>query len=346
MSLNAKNSYGDKLSLLVLVALAGAIFSCQLRVQEPELIKPTLIVAQHALLLDGKKIITWEQWEEILATSPNPAQTSPTYYYTHGAEQSGIEEIISQKAAQLYEKHHLDSMSQGHVGVHASHRFDRILTQKDLLPAPDLLKAGQAIDENQNPVRDAEIVLCTKLDDEEHVIYLNRGRVQYRYEHAMTKSDGEGNFSLHPEKDVLYRVIAIHPEAGFGLLSKQELESGEKLILSKWSTLKVKAPDDLKNSARLFLSTNIPARDGMPAICFLRSKVDPPDQLSGGSYEFKNIIPGYEVTVSHQFENWRLIPAVRATPEPDSLVSIELAPLSNKQQEQLRKLRSEELIDE
>ncbi len=92
----------------------------------------SVIIAQHVMLLDGEKIVTWPQIEELIAKRPNPSQTRPTFYFTRGVIESDRYAAAKKEIWRLHRDYKLVGHVEGSLSLQDDYRYDRIRAADDL----------------------------------------------------------------------------------------------------------------------------------------------------------------------------------------------------------------------
>ncbi len=306
-----------------------------------------VVVAEHVLLLDGKKIITWDELEKRIAALPDPSLAYPHFYSTRGAHEAGIYPKAKEKIWHLHKKFKLKGHSEGSLGARADFRYDRIETAKDLVPDERLRIEGRVVDGKGEPIADAEVLLVNFVDISipfnSYEVALVEGRVRNQLGHVMTRSDAKGQFVLYPPKDMKSYVVALHPTAGFTLQRGKQLSNGGKIRLIPWASLESRFDGGAAQQQGATLSTLVREKDGFPEVGFSQYwsdlKKDPP----AGVFRFTHVPPIFATTISRSFPDKQggsfTSPGATVSLLPGESRRLDLAPMSNKQQEWLEQIR-------
>ncbi|MBN2294292.1 MAG: DUF1549 domain-containing protein [Pirellulales bacterium] len=310
-----------------------------------------IIVARHVLLLDGKKIITWDELEKRIAALPDPAWVHPHFYITRGAREAGIYPVAKEKIWHLHKKFKLKGHSEGSLWPRSDFRYDQIKTEKDLVPNVLLRVEGRIVDNKGRPVADADVFLVAPVDKtipyKSYHIALVDGRVRNQLEHIMTRSDEKGRFELYPPKDTKCYVVALHPTAGFTLQQGKQLSNG-KLQLMPWANLESRFGGEKAQQQGASLSTQVQEKDGYPEVIFNQdsnsqksSKKDTP----AGMFRFAHVPPIFNTTISRVFPDKQgtsfSSPGVTVSLLPGESRRQDLGPMSDKRLEMLEWIRKE-----
>ncbi len=309
-----------------------------------------VVVAKHVLLLDGKKIITWDELEKRIAALPDPSLAYPHFYSTRGAHEAGIYPKAKEKIWHLHKKFKLKGHSEGSLWPRTDFRYDRIKTAKDLVPDESLRVEGHITDSKGEPVADADVLLVTPVDKsipfKSYHVALVKGRIHNQLDHVMTRSDEKGQFVLYPPKDMKSYVVALHPTAGFTLQRGKDLSDGGKIRLIPWASLESHFDGGAVQQQGASLSTLVREKDGFPEVVFnqdSKSQKGVKKDSPPGMFRFTHVPPIFNTTISRMFPDKQGVSysSTGATVGllPGESRRLDLAPMSNKQQEWLEQIR-------
>jgi hypothetical protein len=306
-----------------------------------------VVVAAHVLLLEGKQIVTWAELEKKIATLPDPSQAHPSFYLTRGLDEAGGEEQAKEQIWRLHVKYKLKGHSEGSLSPRAELRYDRVRTARDLVPDPALRVDGRIIDGQGRPASGAEVILVLPVDPsipyKVYDIYLVRGRLRNPLEEILTHSDGQGRFALYPPKGSKFYVVALHPATGFGLTRGAQLAGGGEVRLIAWATLVSKFAVEAGQRQEASLRTQIREADGLPEISFTQYWVDLKQDSPTAEFRFTHVPPIFATTIDRDFpsEHGAMgLAGATVSLLPAETRRLDLAPLSDKQREQLQWIKS------
>ncbi|MHB9049412.1 MAG: M56 family metallopeptidase, partial [Pirellulales bacterium] len=287
----------------------------QINDQPGERVDLAIVVARHVILRDGKKIMTWSELEKVIAALPDPSQAEPQFYITRGAQEAGRYESAKKEIWRLRRDYRLRGHSEGSLWRGADLRYDQIETAADLVPDESLRVEGQVLGKGE-PVAGAEVLLLTPVDEsfrnDSFQVDLVNGRLgnPLDYVMAMTHSDERGQFALYPPKDTEYYVVALHPEAGIGLVPKKRFSDSGKVGLGDWATLTIgldkpaaQREDASLSMQGLSLCTRVLKGDagGFAEIVFYQEMSDQNKESATGVFRFTHVPPMVETTIRRVF---------------------------------------------
>ena len=313
--------------------------------------KLAVVVARHVLLLDGKEIITWAELEEKIATMPDPTLASPSFYITRGAHEAGIYKSAKEKIWRLHRDYKLRRHSEGSLWPRSDLRYDRIQRPSDLVPDESLRIDGRVVNQDGEPVGQAEVILIASVDQSipyrSYHAALVRGRVRNRLNHVMTDTDEQGRFSLYPPKNVNHYIVALHPDAGFAFRRSGQLVSSDDLKLMPWSSLVSEVAEEPGLEQRASLYTRVAQSEGWPEVLFNQHwvglKIEEPTRV----FAFTHVPPIFETTIERSFPVEQGVslnlPGASVSLLPGETRSLGLGPLSEQQRKQLERRRRDVL---
>jgi hypothetical protein len=320
-----------------------------LGVQASSQVPLDIVIARHVILLDGREIITWASLAEHIASLPDPSLAHPSFYFTRGAREADKWAAAEDEIWKLRQKFPLQGHSVGSLWAQADMRYDEIKNADDLKPDEALRLEGAILNEDGQPVAEAEVLLITPIDQSIPYttwhIALVHGRVRNRLEHEMAISDATGRFALYPPKDAAYYIVALHPDAGFGLFSSDEIRSTPRheARLSPWAGLIAKLEKELGEDHEASINTTIPAREGFPDVVIDQYWSDQKSDLPADFFGFTHVPPSFETALSHAVPEGEgesiSIPGAKVTLRPGEIRRLDVGPLTDEQREQLKIIR-------
>lgn len=311
--------------------------------------KISIVIARHMMLLDGRQPITWEELDHLFSQLKNPAEIQPAFYITSGAQATGqAVDLYNNRIRSLQQKFHFHGFSQGFLTPRSEARYDRLKTKADLKPDPAHKLSGQIVDLTGKPVAGAEVVLITPVPEpfayKTYYLTLVQGRIRNPLEHVMTRSDQQGAFTLYPPAGKKYSLLALHPEQGFKFVDSELFENRNEIKLRAWSGLNVtlKAAAEQQQAESISLKTEVPARDGWPGVDINQNWSDLPKDAQKNRFDYRRVPPGSPTWIERTYPTPRgsilSIPDVSVSLLPEEVRTINLAPLSRQQEEQLERL--------
>lgn len=305
----------------------------------------SVVVAEHVLLLDGKTITTWEGLEKYIEAVPEPLEPYPHFYITRGGMSSGNWDPFPEFLQRLQKKREIQGLSQGSLWPRTDFRYDSIKTAEDLIPDPSLQKTGTIL-AGGKPVTGAEVVLITPVDEsipyKTYHIALVEGRVRNSLDHVLTHSDKNGKFSLYPPQDTPYYILAIHPQAGFTLVTDNQLRGDSNIILRAWGGI-VTTLKDPKNEQQADLTTSIEAYEGRPEITINQYWSDLKRPEKTRTFNFKHVPTIYSTSISRSFPSpdggSTALPAASVSLLPGETRRIDFGEITKEQLDWLKSIR-------
>ncbi len=306
-----------------------------------------VVIAKHVMLLEGKRIVTWKEIEEIIAKRSNPSQTHPHFYFTNSAFANGIYEPAKKEIWRICNHYKTIGHSEGSLSPQIGLVYDRIRTADDQKLDESLRAEGYVVNDKGEPVRDAEIILITPADSAAPVdwqVPLVEGRLRNPLDFVLTRSDAEGLFSVYPPKNANYRVIALHPNAGINSVERDQLLSDRKLTLLRWASLTVDLKDKNKsNQEEPSLRSTLLSAAGLPEITFSQYWSDLKKKESRPPFVFSHVPPVWNASISRAFEIANVgridVQDVSVSLAPNEKRSLLLDPLTEQQKQYPEELR-------
>lgn len=263
--------------------------------EEPPRTDFTIVIAKHMMLLDGKEFITWQELEDRIAKLPDPSKARLHYRITHAAMESA-RELQQAEHRRLEETFKFNGYSIGGFSLRGSHRFDQMETVADLVPNPEHACVGQVVDSDGNPVAGAEVIFAPPVDESlayrGRDVYLEDGKLRSHLDDVVVVSDDEGRFTVYPANEkVKYYLIAVDPEHGFALVTRQGREAGEAIQLQRWASINstILPAEGMEQSASV--STSIAEKDGLPDLSINIHVPDRRPQPKAGEFNFPCVPP-------------------------------------------------------
>jgi beta-lactamase regulating signal transducer with metallopeptidase domain len=303
----------------------------------------SVVVARHVMLLDGKEIVAWRQIEDKIAKRAGRLPAQPNFYVTHGAYEAGLYEPARNKMLQLQSDGKLAPFGAHIMSLQDSFRYDRIRTPAGLKPDESLRQEGVVVNLEGKPVADAEVILVTLFDKSvryinEHDcntygIQIEQGRVLYPLDHVITRSNAVGRFAVYPPKGEVFRIIAMHPDAGVGIADK----TSDRLALAPWAGVVCNINKGRENQEAL-LRTVVSQPDNLPELIFDQSMGVPmkleSDQKSKATLSFRctRVPPGPKTTILRHIATGTFVEAAVEL-LPGETKQIGLGPVTKQQHE-------------
>jgi RNA polymerase sigma-70 factor (ECF subfamily) len=307
-----------------------------------------LVVAQHALLLDGKQIVTWADVDKKLGAMPNLSQGYLECFFTNGV--FGTKQYDESKAQlwKLHKKYNLKGHSEGSLSPRTAPRYDKIRTPADLVPDESLRLEGKVVGGDDQPVAGAEVVLITPVDEsisyKTYDIALVEGRLRNRLDEIVTDADATGGFALYPPKGLKYYVLALHPEFGISIVDNVTLANEPKVSLVPWASLETELqPQPGAVQQTVSLRTRLRENNGYPEIVFCQYWSDLNRNDSTNVFRYSHVPSIYDTSVSRDFieddGGMMSTPMVSVSLLPGESRRVTIGPLSEKQQEYLKAIK-------
>ncbi|MCO6047613.1 carboxypeptidase regulatory-like domain-containing protein [Aeoliella sp. ICT_H6.2] len=256
----------------------------------------TLVIAKHMMLLDGKEFITWQDLEDRIAKLPDPSVARLHYQITHAALETGAQELQRAEHQRLADKFNFRGYSIGGFSLRGSHRFDQLETAADLIDDPADACVGQVIDSEGQPVEGAEVIFGPPVDESlfyrTRDIYLENGKLRSHLDDVVAVTNAEGRFTVYPaEDDLKYYLIAMHPEHGFALVTRQGRDSGEPIRLAKWASIQstILPAEGMEQTASV--STRVAEQEGLPELSLNIHVPDSQPRPHNGEFNFLCVPP-------------------------------------------------------
>jgi hypothetical protein len=310
-----------------------------------------IVVARHVMLLEGKQIITWTELEDRIAALPDPSLAHPSFYVTRGARDAGLADAAKAEIWKLHQKFQLQGHSEGSLWPRSDVRYDRIEDADDLLPDERLRVEGTVFDKDGQPAADAEVLLVAPVDAsipyKTYHMALVRGRVRNRLEHVMTDSDAAGQFELYPAPGEAYYVVALHPEAGFALVSSDDEQyvKDHRVELAPWAGLVSRLAAEPGRDQAASIDTKVPARDAFPEIEIDQYWSEQKEELPPNFYGFAHVPPNLETAISRSFPDADgaavSVPGATVTLLPGEIRRLDFGKLSDERRALLERVQRE-----
>ncbi|TWT35617.1 Methicillin resistance mecR1 protein [Posidoniimonas corsicana] len=261
-----------------------------------------IIIAKHVLLLNGEKIVTWDGLKRRMLAAPDPKSLHPSFYVTRGWRELDQDEQAASQAIFLLRKEvGFNGHSIGNLWPRTDLRYDRIRTADDLTPPNAEPITGTVVDAAGNPAPGAQVLLITPIDESiryrSYDLALVDGRVRNPLEHVITTTDAAGAFRLAAPRVQSWRLIVLHPAAGFADLSGEQLAASGAVRLMAWGELTVsfQAPSNLAQA--IDLTTRTPERDTLPEVVINQYWSDRGEPPEGRAFVFPHVPPYRQTSV-------------------------------------------------
>ncbi len=325
----------------------------------------SIVVARHALLLEGKDIITWPELDDRLAALPNPPLAKPSFYITRGTREAGNDKLAKEQIWRLRTKHKLAGHTLGFLWPQADRRYDAVKEPADLVPDENLKIDGKVVDAEGDAVAGAEVILIPPANESDphdtYYVSLRDGRIRNRLQHEMAVTDEAGQFTLYPvergdyrvvalHRDAGiaggdYRVVALHRDAGIADVLRSDLADPHVVTLSPWATLVIEVgEEDVEQDVSV--STRLWDRDGWPGI---KVTQEPADSTNGKpserEFRFTHVPCNFDTSIQRLFPvgqgTWVVISGTSVSLLPQEDRRLNLGALSQQQREQLKRRRED-----
>jgi beta-lactamase regulating signal transducer with metallopeptidase domain len=310
-----------------------------------------IVIAKHVKLWEGKEIVTWKQIEEKMATDPNPSRIYPQILFTRAGSADGRDLTSQIELGQLSKRFQFEGHSVGWLSPRCDPRFDNIKTAEDLKVDEANRIDGRVLDQDGNPVADAEVLLIPQVDKTlsytDYDFTITEGRVNQHLEHVMTLTDHDGKFALYPAAKENFSLIALHPVAGFGYQRKEQFAQKPELRLAAWSGLECELKQDKPNQDEkvlqlVTLRTRIQNTDGLPDI-YLNVYPGEAGTKKGNQFHFHHVPSFYSTAISRGiFANQGVtyhLPAATIELLPGETQQMSFGPLTPQQRARLESNR-------
>jgi hypothetical protein len=258
------------------------------------------------MLLDGKKIVTREEVEKMIAELPNPALAKLHLYYTNTAFGLKKEDADRPWVRQLNTRFGFRGYSMGSIMPRTGVRYDAIEKPADLVPDASLRKVGTVESADGKPLAGAEVVLLSKVPESVGYtgidVYMRQQRLRSPLDEIVSVSDAGGWFTIHPPRDTPYYVLALH-DRGFGLARSDQFARDGVIRVQSWSRITGQVKPDVrfkKQSADL--SLKVPAADSWPEIGFRYYAEDIEQPKADGSFDFAFVPPSMKGSLARSIE--------------------------------------------
>lgn len=306
----------------------------------------SVVVAEHVLLLDGQEIVAWDDLTTLIKTLPQPGR-KVHFWFTTGAQDSGRWDELSKNIWDLRQDVPLDGHSMGSLSPRSAPRYDRIRSTEDLIDDPAHEIVGVAVDQDGNPVADAEVVLIGPIAGsvayKTYGITLEQGKVRNPLDHVITRSRADGSFQLHPDPTENCYVLVTHPKRGFGVFTSSQLRQGREIKLSDWAGLKCTVGAVKGRRQTVSLSTKLHNRAGWPTVSISQHWTDPTGDPADNTFRYEHIPPHYDTTMLRMFEAEEgvsyAIPGATVSLLAGDQRRIDLGPLSTAQAARLESIQ-------
>jgi beta-lactamase regulating signal transducer with metallopeptidase domain len=218
------------------------------KTERPE---PHIIIAEHVLLWDGQRIMTWNEIVLRLRLLRRDGPFHATFLTTSGvsAKQDEGWQFWHDRIMKLYrEMFQPVGVTFGSVSPRASPRYDAIKTEGDLVPDPMLARKGKLLAPEGPGAAGAQVVVLPKESLNE--VSLKGTQLSQPYDEQWVATDEKGQFTIYPNDDD-YFVVALHP-SGFTIehgSSKDDKQTSLELQLRPWASVTFTSTGDAKDQS-------------------------------------------------------------------------------------------------
>jgi hypothetical protein len=213
--------------------------------------EPRIIIAQHVLLWEGERIMTWNEIVLRLRLLRRDGPFHASFLTTNGvfAKQDEGWQFWHDRIMKLYpEMFQPVGVSFGSVSPRASQRYDVIKTESDLLPDPALARKGKLLAPDGRGAAGGQVIVLPKESLNE--VSLKGKQLAQPYDEQWVASDEKGDFTIYP-KDDEYFIVALHP-SGFAIergSSKDDNQTALELALRPWGSVTITTTSDAKDQS-------------------------------------------------------------------------------------------------
>jgi WD40 repeat protein/beta-lactamase regulating signal transducer with metallopeptidase domain len=190
----------------------------------------TFIVAKHVVLHDGK-IIRWDEVRDRLEELNERGLVEPEIRFTPSMQ--AIQENGGQQSIE-FGKWCEETTGGGFNWSFANESYDSITSDEDLRPTAER-KIGTVMADGL-PVADAEIIVYTSDDGQNHEVYIEHGRLRRASdEQGLTHSAPNGRFAIYPQTD-RFQILVLH-EKGMALVNSDQWSNQADIELQRWASI-------------------------------------------------------------------------------------------------------------
>ncbi|MEZ5942877.1 MAG: carboxypeptidase regulatory-like domain-containing protein [Planctomycetaceae bacterium] len=336
-------------SLMALFGMCGGLAVAE----EPASCDFTVVVAKHVLLLEGREIVTWDDIEQKIRSYPNGPKNTVHFYFTSAARSTGKAEEIKQQIWKLSKERILYGHSEGSLWPRSDVGYDRIEKPDDLRRNEEHRIGGTVLNRDEQPVEGAEVIVIgpvdPSIDYRSYHIALVEGHVRNRLEHDWTLSGDGGAFSVYPQPDKSFYVLALHREHGFAFVTEEHFQEHHTVRLLPWASLKTKFTDEERITDEVNLTLTIPEDQGRPEVVFDQYWSDLVTAATRRNQEepipgILHVPPLRKIVVSRSIkmeEGGSIgIPQDSAELFPGELRELELGPLNEEEQQRVNLMKA------
>jgi hypothetical protein len=212
---------------------------------QPEVIN--LVVAKHVMLLEGKKIVTREEVEKMMAALPNPENVVLHTWMSSGLVY-GIVDDSADRGAIMSDAMAWSRQLAARLGCQWNFRqmqsggwmYDSIKTPAALVLDESLRNLGRVQRADGKPLAGAEVVHTEPSVNggrsQDFLMYLRGPRLAYRLEWQVTDTDADGSFAVYVPSDKSYQLIVLHEE-GFALTTSEAFRQQSTITVKPWARI-------------------------------------------------------------------------------------------------------------
>lgn len=259
-----------------------------------------LVIAKHVMLLDGKRIVTREEVEKMVAALPDPTLARPNLAFTNGASELGKMNEVGRWATRI---HRFQSVWT--LDPRAEVRYDAIKTAADLLPDAALRKTGIVTARDGSPLAGAQVVLLPPIpesvDDKQIGVHIWKRRLHLPINEIVTETGADGRFEYYPPQNGPYYLLALH-DRGFAYVKNDAFAKEGVLRVDAWASVRGKLKADPRmEQTRAFVQADVPGFAGQP-IQLIHEMDDFRTTSESGEYSIDGIAPSIPGQLRRTFQ--------------------------------------------
>jgi hypothetical protein len=142
----------------------------------------------------------------------------------------------------------------------------------------------------------AEIVLLSDNGNQSlsvFVVHLSNERLRDPADQIVTRSDGAGRFTVYPQPDAPYYLVALHRE-GFGLVRSDEFSKSRRIVIEPWAQVKGRIENDERITLPAAITISVAAQTKSPEVIFVLQSTERDVPSPDGRFEFAFVPPSLE----------------------------------------------------
>jgi hypothetical protein len=244
---------------------------------------PTWIIAKHAIIYEGTKVVDWDQVKETAKQLQKSGKRfHPEFLMTYGwlwdVEVAARSERYKELEKAVFA---LGPNFRTIGGLGIDRRgFDNVKVQSDLTPDPSRRVIGRVLTSDGVPASDAQIVLLpTPMEGSIQDVKIRGTRLAKPFQERFSTSNASGGFTAYPAPTD--KSVAILHQSGFALTDTKSLADKAAIRLQKWVRIRgsieggsdeqilrltAKVTDNLHFTNGLIADTHIARADEYPIV--------------------------------------------------------------------------------